>query len=103
MMTALSKTVVTIAIEGDQSSFQLYKSGVFTGACGTTLDHAVALVGYGTTNGLDYYILRNSWGQSWAMGGYMLIGKGNDPATGKPYNNGAGQCGLLMEGSYPVM
>ena len=103
MMTALSKTVVTIAVEGDQSSFQLYKSGVFTGACGTTLDHAVALVGYGTTNGLDYYILRNSWGQSWAMGGYMLIGKGNDPATGKPYNNGAGQCGLLMEASYPVM
>jgi hypothetical protein len=32
----------------------------------------------------------------------MLIGKGND-LTGKPYNNGAGQCGLLMEGSYPVV
>jgi KDEL-tailed cysteine endopeptidase len=102
MMTALSKTVVSIAIEADQSSFQLYKSGVFTGKCGTTLDHAVALVGYGTVDGLDYYILRNSWGQ-WAMGGYMLIGRGNDPATGKPYNNGNGQCGLLMEASYPVM
>jgi hypothetical protein len=33
----------------------------------------------------------------------MLIGKGNDPNTGEPYNNGAGQCGLLMEGSYPVV
>ena len=32
----------------------------------------------------------------------MLIGKGNDPATGKPYNNGGGQCGLLMEGSYLI-
>ncbi len=103
MMTALSKTVVTIAIEADESKFQLYKSGVFTGACGTSLDHAVALVGYGTTNGLDYYILRNSWSSSWGDGGYMQIGKGNDPATGKPYNNGAGQCGLLMEASYPVM
>jgi len=102
MMTALSKTVVSIAIEADESTFQLYKSGVFTGKCGTSLDHAVALVGYGTMNGLDYYILRNSWGL-WGMSGYMLIGKGNDPATGKPYNNGAGQCGLLMEASYPVM
>jgi C1A family cysteine protease len=103
MMAALSKTVVTIAVEGDESTFQLYKSGVFTGKCGTTLDHAVALVGYGSQSGLDYYILRNSWGQSWGQSGYMLIGKGNDPATGKPYNNGAGQCGLLMEGSYPVV
>ena len=103
MMTALSKTVVSIGIQADQNSFQLYKSGVFTGACGSSLDHAVALTGYGTTNGLDYYILRNSWGQSWGQSGYMLISRGNDPATGKPYNNGAGQCGLLMEGSYPVM
>lgn len=103
MMTALSKTVVSIAVEGDESTFQLYKSGVFTGKCGTSLDHAVALVGYGTMNGLDYYILRNSWSASWGQSGYMLIGKGNNPATGKPYNNGSGQCGLLMEASYPVM
>ena len=103
LMTALTKTIVSIAIEADQSSFQLYKSGVFTGKCGTNLDHAVALVGYGTMNGLDYYLLRNSWGESWSENGYMMIGKGNDPATGKPYNGGAGQCGLLLEASYPVM
>jgi hypothetical protein len=99
MMTAISNTVVSIAIEADESSFQLYKSGVFTGKCGTSLDHAVALVGYTDS----YYILRNSWGLSWGQSGYMYIGKGNDPATGKPYNNGAGQCGLLMEASYPIM
>lgn len=103
MMTALSKTVVSIAIQANEPTFQLYKSGVFTGACGSSLDHAVALTGYGSQNGLDYYILRNSWGQSWGDGGYMRIGRGNDPATGKPYNNGAGECGLLMEASYPVM
>lgn len=103
LMTALTKTIVSVAIEADQSSFQLYKSGVFTGKCGTNLDHAVALVGYGTMNGLDYYLLRNSWSQSWGQNGYMMIGKGVDPATGKPYNDGAGQCGLLLEASYPVM
>ena len=103
ILTALEKQPVSIAIEADQRAFQLYASGVFTGSCGTTLDHGVGLVGYGNLNGIDYYILRNSWGESWGLNGYMLIGKGNDPATGKPYNNGAGQCGLLMEGSYPIV
>lgn len=101
MMTAISQQPVSIAIEADQSSFQLYKSGVFTGSCGTSLDHAVVLVGYGTMSGIEYYILRNSWSTSWGDKGYMYIGKGNDPATGKPYNGGKGQCGLLMEASYP--
>jgi len=99
MMGAISLQPVSIAIEADQRDFQLYSSGIFTGTCGTNLDHGVGLVGYGT----DYYILRNSWGSSWGLNGYMLIGKGNDPNTGKPYNNGAGQCGLLMEGSYPIV
>ena len=103
LMTALTKTIVSIAIEADQSSFQLYKSGVFTGKCGTNLDHAVALVGYGTMNGLDYYLLRNSWSIQWGQNGYMYISRGLDPATGKPYNDNSGQCGLLLEASYPVM
>jgi len=105
MMTALSMQPVSVAIQADQMDFQLYKSGVFTGKCGTTLDHGVVLVGYGTDSetGLDYYILRNSWGTSWGQNGYMYIGRGIDPETNKPYNNGDGQCGVLLEGSYPVL
>jgi hypothetical protein len=61
------------------------------------------LVGYSSDNGQDYYILKNSWGLSWGMNGYILLGKGNDPSTGKPYNNGAGQCGVLAEASYPSL
>lgn len=99
MMGALTLQPVSIAIEADQRDFQLYSSGIFTGTCGTNLDHGVGLVGYGT----NYYILRNSWGSSWGENGYMLIGKGTDPKTGELYNNGAGQCGLLMEGSYPLI
>jgi C1A family cysteine protease len=103
MMTALAQQPVSVAIEADQSSFQLYKSGVFTGSCGTNLDHGVLLVGYGTMNGLDYYIMKNSWGSSsWGDQGYMYMGKGNDP-SGKPYNSGKGQCGVLMQGVYPVL
>jgi C1A family cysteine protease len=103
MMTALAQQPVSVAIEADQSSFQLYKSGVFTGSCGTNLDHGVLLAGYGTMNGLDYYIMKNSWSTSWGSQGYLYMGKGNDPATGKPYNGGKGQCGVLMQGVYPVL
>ena len=97
MMAALSQQPVSIAIEADQKEFQLYKSGVFTGACGTKLDHGVLVVGYGTQAGQDYYLVKNSWGTSWGNGGYILLGKG------KQYNNGDGQCGLLLEGSYPTL
>jgi C1A family cysteine protease len=103
MMNALSKQPVSVAIEADQPVFQLYKSGVFTGSCGTNLDHGVLLVGYGSMNGVEYYIMKNSWGPEWGNQGYMYMGKGNDPATGKPYNGGKGQCGVLMQGVYPVL
>lgn len=101
MMTALYQQPVSVAIEADQRDFQLYAGNVFTGSCGTGLDHAVLLVGYGVMNGDEYYILKNSWGTSWGVDGYMYIGKNTDPATGKAYNGGKGQCGVLMEGSYP--
>lgn len=103
MMTALAQQPVSVAIQASQKDFQLYKSGIFTGVCGSELDHGVLLVGYGTQNNLDYYILKNSWGTSWGMSGYILIGKGIDPTTSKPYNDGAGQCGVLSEGSYPML
>lgn len=102
MMTALVQQPVSVAIEADQSSFQLYKSGVFTGTCGTNLDHGVLLTGYGTMNGLDYYIMKNSWDVTWGTQGYMYMARGLD-ASGKPYNGGKGQCGVLMQGVYPVL
>jgi len=95
MMSALNQQTVAIAIEADQSAFQLYKTGVFTGTCGTNLDHGVLAVGYGTSGGDDYYKVKNSWGTSWGMDGYILLGRGSS------YNKGAGQCGMLMEASYP--
>jgi C1A family cysteine protease len=99
MMEALAKQPVSVAIEADQKEFQLYKSGVFTAACGTNLDHGVLVVGYGTdtTSGLNFYKVKNSWGTTWGQNGYILLARGGS------YNNGAGQCGVLMESSYPVL
>jgi C1A family cysteine protease len=95
MMTALSKQPVSIAIEADQKDFQLYSSGVFTGSCGTNLDHGVLAVGYGSLDGQDFYKVKNSWGTTWGDGGYILLGRGDE------FNKGQGQCGMLLQASYP--
>lgn len=97
MMTALAKQPVSIAIEADQKNFQLYKSGVFTDSCGTNLDHGVLVVGYGSMSGVDYYRVKNSWGETWGDGGYIYMGRGSQ------YNSGKGQCGMLMQASYPQL
>ena len=64
------------------TSFQYYTSGVFT-ADGCTTDpnnnnHAMAIVGYGHDSklNLDYWIIRNSWGDGWGEDGYVRIQRG---------------------------
>lgn len=46
--------------------FMLYKSGVYSSdTCGSTsadVNHAVLVVGYGSQDGEDYWIVKNSWG-----------------------------------------
>ena len=96
LMTAIAQQPVSIAIEADQIDFQLYKSGVLTSKCGTTLDHGVLVIGYGNDNE-DYYLVKNSWGTTWGDEGYIKLGRGPQ------YNDGQGQCGILLEASYPII
>jgi len=81
---------VSVAIEADQSGFQLYKSGVFCGTCGTSLDHGVLVVGYGDEGTSPYWKVKNSWGASWGEAGYIRMCRNSD------------KCGIASEPSYPV-
>jgi C1A family cysteine protease len=88
LATAVLLNPVSVAIEADQSGFQQYKSGVFDAACGTNLDHGVLVVGLTS----DAYIVKNSWGASWGMNGYIEMKRGV---------NTTGICGIALQASYP--
>jgi aminopeptidase C len=57
------------------------------------LNHGVTAVGYGTDNGENYYIVKNSWGASWGQKGYIWMAKTGD---------GAGECGIQSCASIPT-
>jgi len=108
MKAAVSKGPVSVAIEADQSGFQHYSGGIFSGSCGTNLDHGVLVVGYGSDSGKEYWIVKNSWGTTWGDEGYikMIMGEdGKGCSTGRSLlgggGGGKGECGILAQPSYP--
>ncbi|XP_059633638.1 vignain-like [Cornus florida] len=95
LMKAAANQPVSVALDAGGSDFQFYSEGVFTGDCGTDLNHGVAIVGYGTTlDGTKYWIVRNSWGPEWGEKGYIRMQRGIDAEEGL--------CGIAMEASYPI-
>nr|3IOQ_A Chain A, CMS1MS2 [Vasconcellea cundinamarcensis] len=81
---------VSIVVEAKGRAFQNYRGGIFAGPCGTSIDHAVAAVGYGN----DYILIKNSWGTGWGEGGYIRIKRGS--------GNPQGACGVLSDSVFPT-
>jgi C1A family cysteine protease len=93
MKEAVSRGAISVAIEADKMDFQFYSAGVFNSkTCGTNLDHGVSVIGYGVdADRGDYWIVRNSWGDSWGEKGYIRLARG------------VNQCGVALSSSYPVL
>ena len=92
LAAAVANQPVSVGIDGSEPSFKLYSGGIMTGdACGTDLHHAVTVVGYGVQDGTSYWLLKNSWGETWGEGGYMKL------------ERGTGACGIgSRQASYPL-
>jgi C1A family cysteine protease len=92
LLKAITQQPVSVAIAAN--AIMWYSSGVFASTtCGTSLNHGVAAVGYGTDAGQNYYIVRNSWGNSWGEAGYIRMSRDVQTDTGI--------CGICMVSSYP--
>ena len=95
LKAAVAKQPVSIAIEADTRYFQSYSGGILTStSCGQNLDHGVTIVGYGSENGINYWLVKNSWGTTWGDKGYVKIARSES-------TNDAGICGIAMMASFP--
>lgn len=96
LLMAVANQPVSVAIDAGGSDFQFYSSGVFTGACGTNLEHGVAAVGYGIdiNDGTKYWLVKNSWGTGWGEEGYIRMQRYIAAKEGL--------CGIAMQPSYPT-
>merc|ERR1712187_290974 len=88
MKIAVSTTPVSVAVAVN-SKFSYYSRGIFDNSeCRDEVNHGVLLVGYGAERGIDYWTVKNSWGD-WGEHGNIRIARNNN------------QCCILDYASYP--
>lgn len=73
LLQAVANQPISVGIAAN-GKFHLYGSGIYDGSCNPTLNHAVTVIGYGTSeDGTNYWLVKNSWGTTWGEEGYMKI------------------------------
>lgn len=96
LATALTLGPVSIGVDAGSRGFQFYKKGIIKRNCGSEIDHAVLLVGYGSDKGVDYWLVKNSWSEKWGESGYLRILRDMSKAD-------EGMCGIQQTPTYPIV
>nr|WP_063351885.1 C1 family peptidase [Streptomyces sp. MJM8645] len=93
LMAAVATGPVRAMINASRSTLAYYRGGLYADpSCSSTnLDHAVTIVGYGTNSAGDYWLVKNNWGPTWGLGGYVLMARGIN------------QCGIATQADQPVL
>ncbi|XP_037080464.1 procathepsin L-like [Pollicipes pollicipes] len=87
---------IAVGMDASHIDFQLYSHGIYSNNhCGTDindLDHGVLAVGYGSENGKNYWIVKNSWGSGWGEDGFFRMAKDD-----------GNMCGIASDCVYPTI
>jgi len=87
---------VAVAIDASAPDFRYYESGVYySDVCKNglqDLDHAVLAVGYGSSSGQDFWLVKNSWSVYWGENGFVRMSR-----------NRGNNCGIATQANYPLV
>ena len=90
LKSAIAAGPTCVAVDAANNYFQGYTGGVLNNCGnGSNLDHAITAIGYGSENGVDYAIVRNSWTASWGEAGYIRMALNAQGSQGV--------CGILLD------
>lgn len=85
---------IAVIVDGSHNLFRFYKSGVLNipNCSRTKVTQSLVAIGYGSINGKDYWIVKNSWGETWGTNGFGLMSRNK-------YN----QCGIATHAIFPSL
>ncbi|NWU88087.1 CATS protein, partial [Onychorhynchus coronatus] len=84
---------VAVAIDATRPSFFLYRAGVYDDPqCTQEVNHGVLVVGYGSLDNKEFWLVKNSWGVWFGDSGYIRMAR-----------NASNRCGIASYASYPVV